>query len=476
MTEKKALLISAERSTFQGALWGAHDRELPLNVAYLAAFLESEGFGADALDLQLQLDADAALRGMNFSRYFIFGLSANLSGAYAAYRTADLLKKLAPGIPIALFGAASVLKSIALNECESIDYVILNEEETTFRELAARTASGGDVSDVRGLAHRRGNNPIENPQREYLRDLDSLPFPARHKFDVKQYFPSPGKYKLMPQFTMLSSRGCNGDCLFCPRLTGKGMRFRSAGNIMDEIDLLICDYRAREIFFVDDTFTADRERVMAFAELAAGRKIAFRVASRVDMVDEEMLAALKRAGLYSIGYGIESGADEILKINRKGVNTQQIRKAVETTKKLGLEARGFFMLNMAGDTRETTEKTIAFMASLPLDLVNVQITYPWPNSAMRQYVADKGLAINNEKWNDWTRCRGDEAVFTQNDLDADYLVETYKRVVRNFYMNPRFILKWLSRIRTYHDFKYAFLQFLALAKSVVGGRAGAKTD
>ncbi len=468
---KRTLLISTDRSSFRGALWGAYDLELPLNTAYVSSYLELHGIGSDIIDLQLEKDVSGAIAQIDCSQTAVVGLNANLGGTYNMYDVAAAIKKKYPDIPVACFGLSTVLKEKILEESENVDYVVFGEEEETFRELAAALIDGRDTSGIKGTSSRRDNGEIIcNLPRGFIRDLDAMPFPGRHLFDVGRYFPSPGKYMLMPQFTMISSRGCNGACLFCPRLYGRGIRYRSPANIAEEIDMLEKDFGAREIYFLDDTFTADRDRTMEIADMLSGRKkrIAFRIASRVDKVDRKMLKALKAAGLYSIGFGIESGVDEILKFNRKGITTEQVKAAVSWSREAGLETRGFFMLNLPGDTQKTTRETIRFIRELKLDLVNVQIAYPWPGSELRKYVL-KNCDVSHDVINDWTACEGDRVTFTQNDMTPEFIFESYNSIIKEFYLNPRFILRWLSRIRNYHDFKYAFLQFLSLAGRMVAG-------
>jgi anaerobic magnesium-protoporphyrin IX monomethyl ester cyclase len=459
----KILLVAVGRTTFKGALWGAYDVDFPLNVAYVAAFLESNGIAVDVIDFQASDNPLARLTSSELQNYALIGMSANLGNAYVLYDMASRLKKNSRDAIIACFGMVTLLKEIILLECQDIDYVVYGEEEHTMLELSRGALNGGLPGPLTGACFRSEGEMVVSPPRAFEQELDRFPFPARHMFDMSKYYPSPGKYKLLPQFTMLSNRGCNGNCRFCERLGGKGVRHRSVESVVAEIEHLQRKYGAREIYFLDETFTADRDRAMFLADVLKRRKNKpyLRISARVDTVDYGLLKSLKQAGVYSVGYGIESGDDDILAFNSKGITCDQSRKAVNIAKELGLEVRGFFMLNLPGENRETTERTIRFIEELPLDLMNIQITYPFPGTPIRQYVR-REYSIDETRWNDWTCCEGNEVVFIQADLTREYLLKTYQSAIRKFYLNPGFVFYGLKRLRTLHDFKYSLLQFLTL--------------
>lgn len=465
----KILLLSMGDAFFKGALWGAYDCKVPLNVACLAAYLEGQGLAVDVLDLQVAGPPEDSLRSVRWADYACVGLNASLGNVYNVYELAGLIKKRTQ-LPVFSFGVQTVLREVQLRECPHLDASAYGEEELTVHELCNAFISGSPLSDVSGVIWRNGADIVTNPARTVELDLDSLPFPAFEKFDVSKYQPSPGKFLKRPQFQMITSRGCRWRCFFCSNLRGKAMRFRSPENIVAEIDHLQARHGAREIEFVDDTFTADRDRAMRFVELMRARKepIVFRICSRVDQVDPELLAALKSVGLYSVGYGMESGVDSILELNRKDITTAQIRAAVDMTKAAGLEVRGFFMINLPGDTGDTIGRTESFIKELDLDLLNVQITYPWPGTALREHVR-ANYEVDEELWDKWDRCDGDDIVFLQPGLDKEYISATYRRIIRDFYLRPRFVLRWLKRIRTWYDLKYSICQAYALfANSVLG--------
>jgi len=461
----RVFLISAGRSSFKGALWGAYDFDLPLNVAYAAAYLEKYGHTATVADLQFpEIRPDHFLAKTDFHPFDIIGISAILSSYRLAYNLVTGLRQEGYTGTIFIFGPLGLyLKGRILDDCPGVDVVVWGEEEPTILDLVENDARR---NHVKGISYREDGSAKETLPRGYMDDLDSLPFPARDKFDVDRYFPSPGKYYRLPQISMLSSRGCDYRCLFCEKTGGMRLRSRSAENIAAEIDKVVIDHGAREICFIDEMFGADRSETLKLAERLSRRndRIRLRISTRIDHVDREVLTELKQAGLYSVGFGIESGSDAVLKYNKKHITAQRVREKVSMIRSLGLETRGYFMINMPAETRERLEQTRRFIKELNLDLVNVQIAYPFPNTPFRRLVERNHQPVK-EKWNRWECSDGDDVVFTQSDLTAAYLKSEYRDIIRSNYLNLRFIIGWLKRIKTYHDFKYAFLQFMNLVRT-----------
>lgn len=462
MKKNKLLLLSVGRPFFKGAIWGSHGFEFPINLGYTAAFLKKNNVELDVLDLQVEGSPLGRLKKIDLRQYYGVGFNAGLASTYAVYSLAQYIKSQNSKLKVFSFGIHTVLKDIILKECPSIDYVVYGESEHSVLDLVRAISTRQSLEGIKGVIYRNKAVIAENPPREYEENPDIFPYPARELFNMKKYVPSPGKHLVTPQMSVLTSRGCNWNCFFCSRLRGGKIRFRSPENIVCEIEELISKFGANEISFIDDTFTADKDRIWKFIALMKKiKKVHLRACSRVDTVDEEILKGLKDIGLYSIGYGIESGSDKILSFNRKDITKDRIRKTIRMTKKIGLETRGFFMLNLPCDTIETTDETVRFIKELEMDLVNVQITYPWPFTPMRDYVL-RNYQINKELWNNWEACEGDDVIFIQPGLPEKYIKETYNKIIRAQYLNVKFIVKWLKRIKSVGDLYSSALQCLHL--------------
>ena len=240
-----------------------------------------------------------------------------------------------------------------------------------------------------------------------------------------------------------------------------GQRYRrhSPERIIHEIKELQKQYGIKEIAFWDDNFVVSREWVRRFCGLLIEEKlnITWSCYSRVDMVDEETLAFLARAGCWSIFYGLESGVQELLDTVDKGITLQQSQKAIRMTHKMGIESRGSFMLALPGESSELAKKTIDFAIALDLDSAQFMATYPEYGTKLY----DKALTAGK-----FMEYKGRHGV--------TYVPEGYrnaeevKRVIRmaylKFYLRPAFFLKYLKRIKSWRD----FLRYFEGSKMVIG--------
>jgi radical SAM superfamily enzyme YgiQ (UPF0313 family) len=218
---------------------------------------------------------------------------------------------------------------------------------------------------------------------------------------------------------------------------------RSAGSVVDEMELYVRRYRAREIIVFDETFTVDRQRVLDICREIAARGLRFRwnIRTRVDTVDEGMLAALRQAGCRGLHMGVESGSQEILDAMGKGITLAQVRGAFRAARRLGFETRGYFMIAYPGETLETIRRTLALSRELDLDWASFTITIPNPGTALCGDLA-------GDYWRDYVLGRTDAPApfFTTADYTAAALCRIRERAYRDFYLRPGFLLgKLFSR-------------------------------
>jgi anaerobic magnesium-protoporphyrin IX monomethyl ester cyclase len=258
-----------------------------------------------------------------------------------------------------------------------------------------------DFSKIKGLAFKRHlknimDNPEANnddvvitPPRELISNLDSLPFPARDFFDneaYKRYYKRKFGYTTT---SIMSSRGCPFSCDFCSKpVFGNVFRARSARNVAYEIEDVL-SYGYDRVFFQDDCFTLDQQRVNEICNEIIRRKLKlnWECLSRVDNVDYGESSKMKEAGCSRIFFGIESGNNEVLQnIIKKQFTAEQAKKAVETAASAGIKTGAFFILGYPGETNETILQTIHFASSLPLDYLSFTLPYPIPGTGLYRRV------------------------------------------------------------------------------------------
>ncbi len=249
-----------------------------------------------------------------------------------------------------------------------------------------------------------------------IKDLDALPYPARHLFRLDEYplYAPTGEQML----TVLSSRGCPYNCSFCFKgIVGRTYRQRSPQNITDELEHLMHTYGVRNFYFIDDLFTIDVRRLDKILDhfIERNMDIRWQCLARVDRVNPDLLAKMYRAGCREIHYGIESGNPEVLKRTAKHINLDRVRDAVTWTEEVGIRAKGYFILGLPGDNEETIEETIEFAASLPLTEAMFSIATPFPGTQL---------------WNELLR-RHPDLVYNA-DFTKSYYYNSYKSSIAPF--------------------------------------------
>jgi len=422
----------------------------PLGLGYIGAVLEKEGHNVYILDFDAdKMSNDKIIKFLKKIKPSLVGLTSTTPTFNHAISIAKLIKSV-ENIPVVLGG---IHATIAPEQCianKFIDFVVKSEGEYTIIELAKTLEKNGDFSCIDGLIYKKDGKIIQNQSRELIKDLDSIPFPARHLFNQKKYAYADSLYS--PAFPIMTSRGCPGMCTYCctKLIFGRIPRFRSVNNVIDEIEFLIEKYRAREIHIHDDNFTFNKKWVFAFCDEIKRRKIdvAFRIPNgiRVDQVDYQILSSLKKIGLYCTALGVESGNQRILNNVKKGIKINQIRKAFKLCKRLNIETWGFFMLGLPGDTSKTIRQTIKFAKELDPDVAKFHILKPYPGTEIFDLLSRQGLILDS----DWTKYGiHTKPVHRLPGLSEDELMLLLKYAYRQFYLNPKKIVKEILRMRSY---------------------------
>ena len=189
-------------------------------------------------------------------------------------------------------------------------------------------AGGAAWESIDGISYRRDGQVVHNPERELIRDLDSLPLPAYHLLPMHRYRPAAGAAKRTPAISVLATRGCPGRCTFCYRIFGPRLRYRSGRKVAEEVRFLQQEYGIREVCFYDDTFTAARREVKAFCQAIQEMQLdlTWSCFSRIDTYDEETFRQMKQAGCHQVMVGVESGNPTILENIHKQHRRHQDRK------------------------------------------------------------------------------------------------------------------------------------------------------
>lgn len=448
-----------------GELCEVGNMQQPLGIGYLGAVLEEAGFEVKIFDApplgwgMKKIVSEAK----KFSPDFI-GLSVATTDFEKAVKLAESLKK-SLNSPIIIGGphVTALPKKVMGFSC--FDVGVIGEGERTVVELIQFLVKKKSLSKVKGIVFRQDERLIQTSARVFIKDLDSLPFPARHLMPpLSSYHPTPATYKKLPVGTMITSRGCPYHCSFCFRgVFGNRWRFRSPESIVAEMEVLISKFGVGEIRFWDDTFNADPERVSAICQLITkkGLRLPWTCLARVNQINPKMLRLMKKAGCWQISYGIESGNEKVLTEVNKGITKKVIRKAIENTYQAGIQSLGFFILGLPGETEETMSQTIEFAKSLPLTVANFTIATPFPGTKLWALAEKRGF-LKSVSYSELLVNLPKKIHFVPKGLKAETLVEYERRAYKDFYRNPALVFRHLKEIRTLPEFYRKVKAFLTI--------------
>jgi magnesium-protoporphyrin IX monomethyl ester (oxidative) cyclase len=361
-----------------------------LGQLYLAASLRNAGIDVRLLDLASLYgpdDVDTLIAAIDDQQPEILGFTLYTETVLYGY---DLIGALEDrtGLCVAAGGPhATAEPAEAL--AHGFDVVVLGEGEETIVDLVRALRSGGNLSDVAGLAWSGAAGALQaSPPRALPKDLDELPGPLEVLDLIEQdRYVAPGTALLPP---IITSRGCPGRCTFCSNdVSGNRYRFHTAGRVLDEV----CGWRAHggaiSLFFQDTAFTAHRKRTLALCRQLENLSpaISWVCKARCDQIDQELAMAMAAAGCTAVFFGAESGSDAVLERIGKGLTARDIEQSVAVTHAAGLGAYVHIMVGFHDETVAELDATAALMerlAPLVKGFPTGGILLPYPGTAIYQ--------------------------------------------------------------------------------------------
>ncbi len=416
----------------------------PLNLMYLGGALENASMSVKIIDDDLEkLGHEEISRIASKIDPYVVGITATTSTIKNALNYSKLLKKVLPDSLIVIGGPHTTFQPVeTLKSDDSLDAVVMGEGEATMIELAEKycETNNGKLNDIKGITyHDRKNDNIKmNPARPLIRDLDTIPFPARHLVPFESYGATQNESS-----DMITSRGCVFSCGYCSSslIMGKKFRSRSPKNVADEIQEIVDRYKIKNIAFMDDTFMLNKNRANLIADeiKSRGLDIGFVASSRVDMVDKTLIEKLKSAGLNTLYYGVESGSQRVLDLMKKGITLKQAEDAVKVAKDAGVDVLTSFILGFPGETRKEIDKTINFSIKLNADYSQFSILTPFPGTPIYHELKEKNL-IDTEKWDQYTVLKS-VIKYEKLGLSKSMVERQLAKAYLKFYTRPSYLLK-----------------------------------
>lgn len=457
----KVLFLNPPFTEYAG-LEGHGGKALPLNLAYLAAYLRQE-----RPDVEISV-LDCEAQEINYEQIKdeiikilpdIVAITAPTPAFAQVLEVCRIIKEISPRIITVLGGPHPTALPKETTAEKNIDISVVFEGEITFTELVDAIDKKRPLSGIQGIIYKDDmGNVIQNPSREPIQNLDSLPFPARDLFPLHLYLPPPTKRMSDKKSgNMITSRGCCYQCTYCMAsfMWQRKVRLRSIKNVVDEIEECLNKYGIGEFNFHDELFTISKQRTVEFCQEIIRRKldITWVCMVRVDYVDKDTLEWMKKAGCKKLMFGFESGSQMILDLMKKRVALEKAEEAVKLVKKSGILSAGNFMIGNIGETERTIRETISLAKKLNTDTMAFFVASPYPGTEFYDIAKEKGYFRKDFEWKDFTLVSNNLPPLNLPGLPAEKILYWQKKAYRDYYLRPAYIIQKIRSIRSMVDIK-----------------------
>lgn len=428
----------------------------PLGILSIASYLESLGYSVKVHDVHGERLDEVQLRErLRRDRPRFVGMTVLTNMSIPAHKIARVVKDEVPDCVMVAGGVHAEAMPEAMLSNSAIDLVVRGDGEEAMREIV----EGKPWADIAGLSWREDVTVHNNRARPVNMDLDKYPFPAYHLVSFKNYFPAVGSYRNLPAINMLMTRGCPGRCTFCnsARTT---LRTRDASRVAEQVKQLRQTHGIRQIQFYDDTFTVMKKNVLEFCRLLEEENlgITWTAYIRGDCFSNELAAAMKRAGCHQVLMGIETGNAEVAARLGKPIERERYKEAVDIAHRHGLEVRGSFIIGNMGETWRSMKDTLEFAIDLDLDLFQLNISTPYPGSALFKEADEAGRL----KHKDWYRYGQGEVLVEQPQISEEEIYRFERYAFRRFYLRPKALWRVIKRMTSFRQLRDNVLASLVL--------------
>lgn len=366
----------------------------PLGLGYIAAVLIQKKIPVSIIDMNVEnLDMPILISKIEEAHPDIVGLSSTVRNADSAIELSREISNLR--IPVVHGGSDPSVDPEKYLRANPKSLVLRGEAEYSFAELTKEILHGQSHHNIPGLSFSNGETFVHVTEPTTIKNLDILPFPARHLFHMERYTARLGRRKAT---SIMGSRSCPYKCIFCHTDKLPKHRQRSPENILLEVKSLIKEYNYKGFYFYDCTFTTNKSRVIEFCNLLIEEKldIEWQCMSRVDQLDIETMHLMRQAGCVRVAVGAESGSERSLQLMKKGINTHQIERFFENLKSAGIRTRGYFVLGFPWETPSDFQSTFDLVKRICPDEVAVSFATPLPGTELHKMVSGSHqLIIHN---------------------------------------------------------------------------------
>ncbi len=402
----KILLIDANDKWLSGNKEIGEQAVLPIGLMYLSAYLKK--FLKYPFEIKL-VNTLVDITSIDELKKIMLDFKPDLIGIRLLSVNLDYFNRIIPILhqnsKIVVGGPHVNLNPLEILNKKEIDFIVLNEGEETLLELVTSIINKTDFSKIRGLGYKKEGETIINKPRDFIQELDKLPFPDYSLIDIDKYskFLSYG-YTFRKQGVILSSRGCPFNCNYCFNFTGRNFRKRSAENVFWEIKELYEKYGIRDFFIVDDNFNIEKQRCIDFFRLIinSGLRINLYFTSglRGDLMDKEFIDLMIEAGTIWVTFGVETVNKRIQNIANRIMEVDKLKASIEYCCERGIMVGTFFMIGFPNETKEEAMETLQFIR----DIKGITMPYLfgvkfYPGTNLYKIAEEMGILNQEQKQN-----------------------------------------------------------------------------
>jgi len=406
----------------------------PAGLMFLAAILQKEKIEVSIMDVIAEGQTIAEINDfIKRESVKIIGITSTTPQIRGAVQLAKSIKEeFGERVKIVLGGPHISLVPDFISKFTMFDAGIVGEGEYVFLDLVKKVLEGKDIAGI----HRA----------ERIIDLDSIPFQDRDLINQDAYYIEPFGSKCATIHTM---RGCPFNCAFCSNaIVGRKVVYRSAENVLEEIEECVKKRGTKIILFTDDTFTLDVNRAVAICDGIIKRKLKVKwiCATRANLVNKELLFKMRVAGCVEIQFGVETGSEKLRnEVIHKNITDEALVNAFKLCRKLGLETDSFCMLGFPRETKEDMLKTLELNLKLKPDILGLHLTILYPSTQLHKWGLEEGK-IDADYWNRFALGEiNEEAVYIPDGFSLEELRDMQQYVYKKYYFRPAYFWQRLCR-------------------------------
>lgn len=440
----------------------------PLGLEYVAAIAKREGHEVNLFQ-QGNEPEQVFIKKILSTRPHMVAFTAMTYAYPSAIRIAKKIKEKNKNV-LTVFGGIHVSSLPSSIKEGSIDFIVLGEGEYSFRDLIKCIENDYSLNSLEGIVYK---DTVRIANRRRIENLDELPLPLRLPEILANtkintiMDPPQSRQKGVAQ--VLYSRGCPYNCTFCAskNIWGNSVKWRSAETVVAEIKELQDKFGTNTIFFTDLTFNLNHKKVLELCEKIISSKIDIKWYAMLRMttphgeilVSKELLRTMKDAGCTKVSYGLENLTSEE-KSYKKFSNLNTLKNVLECGNELGLIQRGYLIIGLTSDTKESLKLTKEILMSLPLDDLRISFLTPFPNTSIYHEYRSKGMIMTN----DWERYTGNEPILRHNISDRELKI-IREEIYSSFFNNPNYKRRVELKIKKFPHLEDSFGEFFAMQES-----------